>query len=294
MIAIILIVLGLCLGSFVNALVWRMRQQELRAESSEPRVKNITQKLGTNNSQLSASKNLSIFNGHSMCPNCGHELAPRDLVPVFIWLFLRRRCRYCGLPISWQYPLVEAATAGVFVVSYYYWPGGLVGAGQWLLFITWLATSVGLMALLISDLRYMLLPSKILYPAFIIAAAGRLGYILFFSNNIAHSSELLALSLLVASGVFLLLFYVSSGRWIGFGDVRLGLITGILLATPAKSFLMVFLASVLGTLFVLPAVASGRTKMTSRIAYGPFLVVATGIVLLFGQSFITWYQNHLF
>jgi prepilin signal peptidase PulO-like enzyme (type II secretory pathway) len=90
-----------------------------------------------------------------------------------------------------------------------------------------------------------------------------------------------------------LLFYVSSGRWIGFGDVRLGLITGTLLATPAKSLLMLFLASLLGTLFVLPAVVTGRSKMTSRIPYGPFLIIATSAVLLFGQPFITWYQNHL-
>ena len=173
-----------------------------------------------------------------------------------------------------------------------FWPGAVGAGGQGVLFISWLVASVGLMALLVSDLRYMLLPSRILYPTFVVAAAGRLGYILFYGHNKPHELLLLTGSLVVASGIFLALFYVSSGRWIGFGDVRLGLITGTILATPAKSFLMIFLASLLGTLVALPAVAAHRSKMTSRIPYGPFLITATFITLLFGQSFITWYQNH--
>jgi prepilin signal peptidase PulO-like enzyme (type II secretory pathway) len=139
----------------------------------------------------------------------------------------------------------------------------------------------------------MVLPSRILYPTLVVAIIGRLGYILFCADSKLHKLVLLVFSLLVASGFFWLLFYVSSGRWIGFGDVRLGLITGTLLATPAKSLLMLFLASLLGTLFVLPAMVTGRSKMTSRIPYGPFLIIATSAVLLFGQPFITWYQNHL-
>jgi len=263
MIAIILIVFGLCLGSFLNAMVWRMH-------------------LGKD-----------WVRGRSECDNCGHRLSVADLLPLFSWLALGGRCRYCKQSISWQHPAVELAMAGVFVASYHFWPGGVLGAGQGILFITWLLSSVGLMALLLYDLRHMLLPSHILYPTFAVAAAGRLVYILRYSDNVAHSFWLLALSLAVASGVFLLLFYVSRGRWIGFGDVRLGLINGTLLATPAKSFLMIFLASLLGSMFALPAVAAGRSKMSSRIPYGPFLIAATAITLLFGQSFITWYQNHL-
>jgi prepilin signal peptidase PulO-like enzyme (type II secretory pathway) len=270
MTVLILVILGLCLGSFVNALVWRIRQQETK--SKDPK--------------------LSVISGRSMCPNCRHELSTLDLLPVFSWLALGGRCRYCKKPIAWQYPIVEAVMSGVFVASYYFWPGGVAGVGQWTLFVSWLAASVGLMALLLYDLRYMLLPSRILYPTLVLATAGRLFYILSYSSDIAYSFELLGLSLLVASGVFAVLFYISRGRWIGFGDVRLGLITGTLLATPAKSFLMIFLASLLGTAVALPAVASGRSKMSSRIPYGPFLIAATAITLLFGQSFINWYRIH--
>src|SRR5690348_8244818 len=115
MIVLLLGALGLGLGSFVNALVWRLHEQELAEE--EPKHKRAKGKAR----QLSA-KELSIVSGRSMCPDCHHELAPQDLIPVLSWLWLRGKCRYCSKPISWQYPLVELVTAALFIVSYLSWP----------------------------------------------------------------------------------------------------------------------------------------------------------------------------
>lgn len=273
MILAILVVLGLCFGSFVNALVWRTRQQaksqKLKAESS---------------------KQFSILAGRSQCVNCGHQLAAIDLIPVISWLFLRGRCRYCQKPISLQYPIVEILLGFVFVASYYFWPVALSG-GQWVLFVTWLAVSVGLLALAVYDIRWMLLPNKILYPTFLVAAVGRLAYILFFSHNIAHSFWLLTLSLLVAGGIFWLIYEFSRGKAIGFGDVRLGAVTGTVVADPFLSLQMIFIASVLGTVVILPGLLSRHKTLTTKIPYGPFLIMATFIVLLFGASFSGWYQN---
>ena len=98
---IILAWLGLCAGSFVNALVWRLHEQKRSKK---------------------ADKKLSILNGRSMCVHCRHELTWYDLIPLFSWLLLRGKCRYCKKPISWQYPIVELATAAVFVLSYIFWP----------------------------------------------------------------------------------------------------------------------------------------------------------------------------
>lgn len=263
MIVVILLVFGLCLGSFLNAMVWRIHHK------------------------------MDFVHGRSQCDNCKHQLAVGDLVPVFSWLVLGGKCRYCRQPISWAHPAVELATGLAFVASYLFWPVTLAGAGQWSLFITWLGTAVGLMALAVYDFRWMLLPSRILYPTAAVAAAGRLVYIIGYEPDRWRSVGAWAAAIAVASGVFFLLFIFSDGRWIGFGDVRLGLISGSVLADPAKAFLMIFLASLLGTFFALPAVAAGRSKMTSRIPYGPFLIAATAITLLFGGSFIAWYQRHL-
>lgn len=288
MVIVLLVVLGLVFGSFINALVWRVRQQEQLAKrigNRESRIENRNKKFPIPNSQF------SILYGRSMCPHCRHELAARDLVPVLSWLSLRGRCRYCRKPISVQYPLVELAAAAVFALSYAFWPGNLAAAGQQVLLATWLAAAVGLLALLVYDAKWMLLPNRILYPAFFVALAGRLVYIFGFAPNKSHSILLLIYSVLVASGVFWLLFTVSKGRWIGYGDVQLGLVTGTLLASPALSFLMIFLASILGTLAALPDLIRGRKTISSKLPFGPFLITATAIAVLFGDSIINGYEN---
>ncbi len=264
-------VLGLCFGSFVQALSWRVHEQSKTKKSK---------------------KTLSVIHGRSQCENCGHKLATLDLVPLLSWLFLRGHCRYCKKPIHWSVPFIEVAMALVFVLSYWLWPESLAG-GQWLLLGTWLVCSVGLLALTVYDIRFMLLPNRILYPTFFVALVGRLGYIIFFSPKPAHDLLFLVLAVAVASGLFWILYQVSKGQWIGFGDVRLGLITGTLLATPAKSFIMIFLASILGTLFVAPALINGRKHLTAKLPFGPFLIVATFITMLVGQAMLDWYQGFL-
>ncbi len=262
MVVIALALLGLCFGSFVNALVWRVHEKK------------------------------AIVATRSQCVRCGHQLSAADLVPILSWVVLRGRCRYCKESISAQYPLVEIVCAAVFVASYYFWPTRIAG-GQWVLLATWLAVSVGLLALAVYDLRWMILPSNILYPTAAVAVFGRLVYVVGFERNYGSALLHWALSVLVASGIFWALFMISSGRWIGYGDIRLGLVTGTVLSSPAKSFLMIFLASALGTLFVIPLLITKRQSFSSKLPYGPFLILSTALTLLFGDPIIGWYQRLL-
>jgi prepilin signal peptidase PulO-like enzyme (type II secretory pathway) len=272
LVAICLFWLGLCLGSFVNALVWRIHQQSKSKKTN---------------------KDLSIINGRSMCPKCHHELKAGDLVPLFSWLLLRGRCRYCKKPID-DNPFVELTAGLIFVASYIFWPQSLSGHGQIILLGTWLVCSVGLLALAVYDFKWMLLPNRILYPTLLVAATGRVIYIAGFEPDKLHNLVGWVLSVAVASGVFFVLFIVSKGRWIGYGDVRLGLLTGTLLAGPQEALLMIFMASILGTLFILPALISGKQKMVSKLPFGPFLILATFLVILFGNSILDWYKNLIF
>jgi len=73
--------------------------------------------------------------------------------------------------------------------------------------------------------------------------------------------------------------------------VRLGLITGTLLADPAKSLAMLFLASLIGTLVILPALSKGNKKLTSKLPYGPFLIAGTAIMIVFGTQLLDWYKG---
>jgi leader peptidase (prepilin peptidase)/N-methyltransferase len=259
-IALVLFWFGLCLGSFAGALVWRLRHKK------------------------------DWVKARSQCEHCGHVLGILDLVPLLSWLALHGRCRYCKKPIGLQTLAIELAGGLTFALSYIYWPQPLHG-GQLVLLATWLICSVGLLALLAYDLRWMLLPNKILYPTAALAVTGRLIYIIGFQNNKLHALLWWALSVVVASGIFWLLFVVSRGSWIGYGDVRLGFITGTLLANPAQSLLMIMIAAILGTLAIAPAVISGRKNLTAKLPFGPFLIVSTGLVLLFGARLIDWYTS---
>lgn len=259
MIIAVLTVAGLVLGSFVNALVWRLHE------------------------------GLSVSRGRSMCPHCKHALGAMDLVPVLSWLSLGGKCRYCGQPISIQYPLVELATAGLFVASYIWWPVALGGA-QTAIFVLWLALLAGLVALAVYDLRWLTLPNKLIYPLAVIAG---LQTAIIIASADSPSTALLntVLAVAVGGGLFYLLFQVSEGKWIGGGDVKLGWLLGLVVATPAKAVLFIFLGSLMGSLVSVPLLAKGRLKRTSVIPFGPFLIAGAIITVLFGGSVLHWYQQ---
>ena len=262
-VAVVLGILGLCLGSFVNALTWRLRNKK------------------------------DWVNGRSQCPKCSHQLAAQDLIPVVSWLLLKGRCRYCKKPISKQYPLVEIIVAANFIASYYCWPGSLSSHGAKFALASWLAVSVGLTALAVYDWRWRLLPNKLIYPTAALAILLRLIYILAFTSDKLNQLGQWGVAVLVASGLFWVLYTVSAGAWIGYGDVRLGLITGSVLATPGKSILMIFGGSLLGSLAALPGLLSKRRELNSVVAFGPFLILATALSVLFGDSLIHWYRHLL-
>jgi leader peptidase (prepilin peptidase)/N-methyltransferase len=275
MVIAVLLVVGLCLGSFVNALVWRVHEQ------AKPKDKEKTDKKYL--------KQLSITKGRSMCPHCQHELATKDLIPVLSWLSLKGKCRYCSRPISTQYPLVELATAGLFVASYIWWPVDFSTA-QTIIFVLWLALLAGFMALIVYDLRWSLLPNRILYPLGLIA--GLMAVVAAVTADrplIAVINTLLAIA--VGGGIFYIIFQISAGKWIGGGDVRLGWLLGLVMATPARSVLLIFVASLLGSLISLALLAAKRVQRHSVIPFGPYLIIAAIVVQLFGHTILFWYQK---
>lgn len=276
MIICILAVLGLALGSFVNALVWRVYEQSL------PKKK-----------RAASDKELSIATGRSMCPLCKHTLAWYDLLPVISWLSLKGKCRYCKQPISRQYPVVELAVAGLFVWSYLAWSPELNGANtaNWVLFGVWLVAVVMLVALVVYDLRWMLLPNRIVFPLIGIAAVSVLVRALMLNEGLSSILSSVA-GLLVAGGIFYVLFQISNGKWIGGGDVKLGFALGLLLGTPVLAFMMLFAASILGLLAALPGIIMKKTALASKIPFGPYLILATIIVKLYGSGVWDWYQLH--
>jgi prepilin signal peptidase PulO-like enzyme (type II secretory pathway) len=275
MIIAILVVTGLCAGSFINALVWRLHEQAGETDKKKPDKQYLEQ--------------LSISKGRSMCPHCKHELAVKDLLPVISWLSLRGKCRYCRKPISTQYPIVEIMTMLLFLASYIWWPVSL-GASQSAIFICWLVLLVGLIALFVYDLHWLLLPNKLVYP---LLAVGSLQAVIAI---VAANRPLTALlntlvAVVVGGGIFYIIFQVSGGQWIGGGDVKLGYLLGLIVATPARSLLFIFLASIAGSLISVPLLATGKLKRSSVVPFGPFLIIGAVVVVLFGADILQWYKQ---
>jgi prepilin signal peptidase PulO-like enzyme (type II secretory pathway) len=278
MVYVILIILGLGLGSFVNALVWRVHEQAAESAKKNPSKERLS--------------SLSITTGRSMCPHCKHQLQTKDLIPVASWLSTKGKCRYCGKPISIQYPVVELGTAVLFVAVYTLWPHTWSGV-QYLLFAVWLLLLTGLLALFVYDLRWKLLPNRILMP---LTGIGMVIAVLNVATAPKPAAAFLntVLSVAVGGGLFYVLFQISDGKWIGGGDVKLGWLLGLVLATPGRSALMIFLASLLGTLISLPLLLTHKVDKKSSVPFGPLLITGAVAVLLFGESILSWYERTFF
>ena len=143
-----------------------------------------------------------------------------------------------------------------------------------------------MLALAIYDWRWLILPNKLVYPLIVLSLFLVLGR--WYLGEIV-SWQSLAGSLLIASGIFYLIFLISP-RYIGGGDVKLGFALGLLLANWQLSFLMVFMASLLASLVAGFFAKAQSAKIKSvKIAFGPFLIIATWICFWLGQDLIDWY-----
>ncbi|PLS80865.1 hypothetical protein CYG49_03825, partial [Candidatus Saccharibacteria bacterium] len=141
-----------------------------------------------------------------------------DLVPVLSWVSLRGKCRYCKKPISWQYPAVELAVALYFVLSYLLWPNELTSWQAVTQFVLWLIYGVMLAILFVYDLRWFLLPNKIVYPLIGLGAVDALIRLSVIPGITALGAVLdIVLSLAVIGGLYGLLYFMSKGAWVGFG-----------------------------------------------------------------------------
>jgi len=274
MVALGLAVFGIIFGSFVSALVWRMHEQaELAGKKGKAAAKRRNE--------------LSIVKGRSMCPHCGHELAAKDLIPVISWLCLRGKCRYCGARIP-DSPLVELATGLLFAVSYIAWPYDMHGVGLFL-FACWLVFLVGFVALAVYDLRWYLLPDRLVFPLTGLGVV-QVVVVAIWQHSLSDL-WMPAAGAVVIFGLFWLLYQVSAGSWIGGGDVKLGIVLGLLAGTPLRSLAVIFFASLAGTILSLPQLFKGREGLTRRIPFGPSLLLAVIVMVLWGTSIVDWYQR---
>ncbi len=221
-----------------------------------------------------------------MCPHCKHTLGALDLVPVFSWLALGGKCRYCHKPISPQYPLVELLTAGLFVLSYVALkPVGNLG---WFEFGIWLYVLGSLIALSVYDLRWMILPDVIVLPAILVAAIGLIPDLIINQHTHMWLGPILAAFAL--GGSFYALAAGSRGKWMGGGDIKLVFLIGLACGLKLSAVAM-FWAFNIAAVVSLILIATGKRKRSDHIPFGPFLALGCVIAILWGHWLIDWYTQ---
>ena len=261
LLSIYFFVIGLCFGSFALATAWRIKKKK------------------------------GFGRERSECEKCHHALAGKDLVPLFSWLSLRGRCRYCHKKLSGWLPIAELAGAVAFAGSYMAWQAPLHGFLTIARFVVWCMALVLLLILFFYDLQWYILPNKIVHPLWVISL---FDFVLRFAQRPRLATLLYGmLAIIVGAGLFLLFYVVSKGTWIGFGDVRLGVAIGLLAGTPIMAAMVIFAASVIGVLVALPSLVTHQRKLSSKLPFGPLLILALVLVQLFGQKTLDWYSAHL-
>lgn len=258
-IMILLGVIGACFGSFIDALTWRIHTKR------------------------------NFVSERSECEHCHHVLGPLDLIPIVSWVVLGGKCRYCGAKIGVRVVITEVTLAALFVVSFAFWPLGFATWQATTLFGVWLAYLVALGALLVYDMRWMLLPNAITLPLIgvgLVDAALRIS--LQHGSGIIDYISYVVLGAAALGGVYWVLYAVSKGKWVGFGDVKLGVFIGVVLGWQG-ALLALALANMFGFIIVLPGLLSKKLTPKSRVPFGPFLIAAFVVVGLFGNSLIHWY-----
>lgn len=284
---IALILVGACLGSFAGAAVWRLRAKQLEEDkgAKEPYDHKEYQKL----KKLLGKKTLQ---DRSHCLECGYALKWYDLIPIVSWLSLRGRCRSCKHSIGKFELFMELGVAAYFVLSYAFWPGGVETGLQIAHFILWLIAGVIMAVLFAYDYKWYLLPDRFTIALTVVGLA-IVGVSATESRDVAGTLLTALGAVAVLGGLYGALYAVSKGRWVGFGDVKLGVGLGLILIDWQLAAVALFLANLLGCLIVIPLLVSKKLKRNSHIPFGPLLIAGTILAWFIGWPLLEMYLRSM-
>ncbi|MBU0534734.1 prepilin peptidase [Patescibacteria group bacterium] len=261
-------------------------------------------------------RKLIIF-GRSKCDFCNKPLEPRNLFPIFSFLFQKGRCSFCKKKLSLYYPLSEILSGLLFIVAGY--ASRFFQVPSFATLITFIFYAVVFSFYLIislTDLKKCIIPDEVVYPAigftvlYILFSRAydfltmkkalsndQLGVYLikvgYLNSQLMFALKNLGLVLLGAVIIclfFMFLVWITKGRGMGWGDVKLGFLIGLVNGFP-YGFEAIFFGFVLGALYSLILIISKRKTMKDTIAFGPFLIMGSVLTLLYGVRIFDWYTS---
>lgn len=249
--AFLILIYGLIIGSFLNVCIYRIPRSE------------------------------SIAWPGSHCPRCNHSLKWYDNIPLFSFLSLGGKCRYCKAKISKQYPIVESLNAILYIIMYFRF-------GFTLDFLFYSLISSVLIVITFIDLQQMIIPDVLV--VIILSLSTFYKVLIYFRGG---SPEIFSsiIGLIMAGGLFLAIVLLSRGG-MGGGDVTLIASLGFILGWK-KILFAIFLSFILGAIISVFLLAAKLKSRKDPIPFGPFIVLGFFITLLWGQAIIDWYLSLL-
>jgi prepilin signal peptidase PulO-like enzyme (type II secretory pathway) len=256
--------------------------------------------LGAVNYRLKNAEDIVFKRSH--CPHCKKQIRWYDNVPLLSFVVLWGKCRECEKNISWKYPAVELLTGLLYAAVAWKFLGGWGISSERMLtgpdvveMSFWLFAVSYLVLIFFHDLSFMLIPDAAVYPAIIVTLLfqywkylqGPLG-IATLKNPFVSS----VFAALIASCFFFFLIWMSRGKWIGGGDVKLGFLAGAIAGWP-KILFVLFFAYMIGAVASLILIGLKKKTWKSQIPFGPFLVSGIIIVMFFSEQLQFWASRYL-
>jgi len=271
---------SLCVGSFLNVVIYRLPLMMQREWQSECRLL-LDDELNTNQTKpKNTSEHFNLVKPNSTCPKCKTAIKPWQNIPIISWLILKGKCASCSNPISIRYPAIEAVSALLSLVVAYTF--GATEQALLYIVITW-----ALVALTFIDIDHMLLPDQLTLPLVWLALIAAVAGITITPSDAIMGAAFGYLSLW---SVFWLFKLLTGKEGMGYGDFKLLALFGALLGWQSL-LTIILLSSVVGAIIGIALLSiQGKDKATP-IPFGPYLAIAGWITLLWGNQLQSAYFN---
>ena len=268
-VAVLAAVMGLLIGSFLNVVIYRLPKMMERQWAEECAELTAT--------PMPPAEKLNLLTPRSRCSSCGHVIRWYENIPVVSYLFLRGKCSACAAPYSVRYPLVEAATGGLFFFCAWRW-------GWTPTAVAWCGFSAALLTLALIDWDTTLLPDDITLP---LLWAGLIAAALQWNPAVSLSIALWGAvgGYLSLWGVYWAFKLITGKEGMGYGDFKLFAALGAWFGWPAL-IPMILMASVIGAVIGIAMKFTSGLREGVYVPFGPFLAAAGLTAMVFGPQSI--------
>jgi leader peptidase (prepilin peptidase)/N-methyltransferase len=240
------------------------------------------------NAKILRSEESMEFTSERKCGVCAVPLSAKEMLPIVGYMAMRGRCKKCSAVVPWQYPATELAVGILFALFaarallHIELPDFVTANETGVLFVRDAIMVLALVLVFMFDYRASIIPDRVTIPAILVA--------IILNLWLGMDAGMMLLGGLIIGGFFAVQYLLSNGRWVGGGDVRMGMLMGFLLG-PVLGVVGLFLSYILGAIIGIFLLVVKRRELDSHVPFGTFLALSTFICMLFGERLLGWYMG---